>query len=111
MEKKEKCPDALLPDGPICPKCGQERGPSGINGGSWVHLNTYKEEKIVPDSDLLALFKELNESLNKTIVLLKDIEFHKQIRHHSAWEATVAWELKVQRIQKSVEAILEKHKS
>ena len=33
----EKCPDALLPDGPTCPRCGGRRGPSGIDGGSWVH--------------------------------------------------------------------------
>lgn len=31
------CPDALLPDGPVCPRCGKRRGPSGIDGGSWVH--------------------------------------------------------------------------
>lgn len=31
------CPDGLLPDGPICPKCGGVRGPSGIGGGTWVH--------------------------------------------------------------------------
>lgn len=31
------CPNALLPDGPICPRCGNRRGPSGVDGGSWVH--------------------------------------------------------------------------
>lgn len=36
----EKCPDALLPDGPRCPRCFGERGPSGIDGGSWVHIHT-----------------------------------------------------------------------
>lgn len=34
----EKCPDALLPDGPVCPRCGGERAPSGVDGGSWVHF-------------------------------------------------------------------------
>jgi len=34
----EKCEDALLPDGPKCPRCGGRRGPSGIGGGSWVHF-------------------------------------------------------------------------
>jgi hypothetical protein len=32
------CPDALLPDGPVCPRCGKPRAASGINGGSWVHF-------------------------------------------------------------------------
>jgi hypothetical protein len=32
------CEDGALPDGPICPKCGQDRGPSGVGGGTWVHL-------------------------------------------------------------------------
>lgn len=31
------CPDAQLPDGPTCPKCGGYRAPSGVGGGSWVH--------------------------------------------------------------------------
>lgn len=31
------CPDALLPDGPVCPRCGSPRAPSGVGGGSWVH--------------------------------------------------------------------------
>lgn len=33
----ERCPDALLPDGPTCPRCGGNRAPSGVDGGSWVH--------------------------------------------------------------------------
>jgi len=33
------CPDGLLPDGDKCPRCGQQRAPSGIDGGTWVHLN------------------------------------------------------------------------
>lgn len=32
------CPDALLPDGEHCPRCGCKRAPSGIDGGSWVHV-------------------------------------------------------------------------
>lgn len=32
-----KCPDGLLPDGPTCPRCGGKRGPSGVDGGTWVH--------------------------------------------------------------------------
>jgi hypothetical protein len=35
---KSRCPDALLPDGPTCPRCGRKRGPSGADGGSWVHI-------------------------------------------------------------------------
>lgn len=34
------CPDALLPDGEICPRCGKLRAPSGVDGGSWVHVDT-----------------------------------------------------------------------
>ncbi len=34
---EEKCPNALTPDGPVCPRCGGRRGPSGVDGGSWVH--------------------------------------------------------------------------
>jgi len=33
----DKCPDGLTPDGPVCPRCGGRRGPSGVDGGSWVH--------------------------------------------------------------------------
>lgn len=33
-----ECPNALLPDGPICPRCGGPRAPSGVDGGSWVHF-------------------------------------------------------------------------
>lgn len=32
-----ECPNALLPDGPVCPRCGGKRAPSGVDGGSWVH--------------------------------------------------------------------------
>jgi hypothetical protein len=32
------CPDGVLPDGPMCPLCGGKRGPSGVDGGSWVHI-------------------------------------------------------------------------
>lgn len=32
------CEDGVLPDGSICPKCGRDRGPSGVGGGTWVHL-------------------------------------------------------------------------
>lgn len=35
-----KCSNGLLPDGPTCPGCGKERGPSGVDGGSWVHMPT-----------------------------------------------------------------------
>ena len=34
----ESCPNALLPDGPVCPRCGGKRAPSGVDGGSWVHF-------------------------------------------------------------------------
>jgi len=33
----DKCPDDLLPGGDWCPRCGGERAPSGVDGGSWVH--------------------------------------------------------------------------
>jgi hypothetical protein len=36
------CPDALLPDGEICPRCGKTRAPSGAGGGSWVHYDRSK---------------------------------------------------------------------
>lgn len=35
---RDRCPDALLPDGPVCPGCGFSRGASGVRGGSWVHF-------------------------------------------------------------------------
>jgi len=31
------CPDGALPDGETCPRCGERRCPSGVDGGSWVH--------------------------------------------------------------------------
>lgn len=33
-----ECPNNILPDGPVCPRCGEERAPSGADGGSWVHF-------------------------------------------------------------------------
>jgi hypothetical protein len=33
-----RCENGLLPDGPTCPRCGKPRAPSGVDGGSWVHL-------------------------------------------------------------------------
>ena len=33
-----QCENGLLPDGPVCPRCGGPRGPSGVDGGSWVHM-------------------------------------------------------------------------
>jgi len=38
VHKAAECPNALLPDGPVCPRCGGRRGPSGVDGGSWVHF-------------------------------------------------------------------------
>jgi hypothetical protein len=35
---RDTCPDAQLPDGPTCPRCGGPRAPSGVGGGSWVHF-------------------------------------------------------------------------
>lgn len=37
-EELSKCLDNQQPDGPVCPKCGGSRAPSGADGGSWVHL-------------------------------------------------------------------------
>ena len=34
----QKCPDAQLPDGEACPRCGGKRAPSGVDRGSWVHF-------------------------------------------------------------------------
>lgn len=39
------CPDGLLPDGEICPRCGGKRGPSGIDGGSWVHIRAARSSE------------------------------------------------------------------
>lgn len=36
-DRSARCPDGLLPDGEICPRCGGRRGPSGVEGGTWVH--------------------------------------------------------------------------
>lgn len=33
------CLDGLLPNGEFCPRCGGRRAPSGIDGGTWVHLS------------------------------------------------------------------------
>ncbi len=33
-----RCPDGLLPDGESCPRCGGPRAPSGVGGGTWVHV-------------------------------------------------------------------------
>ncbi len=46
--KFDSCPDGLLPDGPICPRCGKNRAPSGIGGGTWVHWDGIVRTTIVP---------------------------------------------------------------
>lgn len=37
-EQAGACVNGLLPDGPICPRCGGPRAPSGAMGGMWVHF-------------------------------------------------------------------------
>lgn len=41
--KIKHCPNGLLPDGPICPGCGHRREPSGVGGGTWVHVPEPRE--------------------------------------------------------------------
>ncbi len=36
----DKCQDGLLPDGPVCPRCGGNRAPSGVDRGTWVHFES-----------------------------------------------------------------------
>lgn len=36
--REQNCPDGLLPDGEVCPKCGKNRAPSGVGWGTWVHF-------------------------------------------------------------------------
>jgi hypothetical protein len=47
-----KCPDGELPDGPVCPKCGEPRLPSGVDGGTWVHFPIKNISNILKDSEL-----------------------------------------------------------
>jgi hypothetical protein len=35
----KECADGQLPDGLVCPTCGQKRQPSGVDGGTWVHIS------------------------------------------------------------------------
>lgn len=46
-----KCPDGLLPDGESCPNCGHLRGPSGVDGGSWVHLTPELEARVLQNRE------------------------------------------------------------
>jgi len=45
----DKCPEGLLPDGEICPRCGRSRAPSGIDGGTWVHFPSTLMKNSVSD--------------------------------------------------------------
>ena len=47
--RKEECPDALTPDGDICPRCGGPRAPSGVDGGSWVHFPRKSPSELLQD--------------------------------------------------------------
>lgn len=47
----EACPDGLLPDGPKCPRCGGNRAPSGVGGGTWVHFDPGQQKQPAPASD------------------------------------------------------------
>lgn len=42
-----KCPDNLLPPGDICPRCLDPRAPSGADGGSWVHADLTRPDRVV----------------------------------------------------------------
>jgi hypothetical protein len=55
------CPDALLPDGPVCPRCGGHRGPSGIDGGSWVHCPAPTNNP--PPQDTIDVLAERTDAL------------------------------------------------
>ncbi len=55
----EKCPDALLPDGDICPRCGGPRGPSGVDGGSWVHISTAPDRVVSSEYSRGVLVREV----------------------------------------------------
>jgi hypothetical protein len=43
------CEDGLLPDGDICPKCGELRAPSGVGGGTWVHVGTAPDRVVLAE--------------------------------------------------------------
>ena len=53
---KMSCKDGQLPDGPICPVCGGERLPSGIGGGTWVHI--ISSEKPIDKDKKQSILKE-----------------------------------------------------
>lgn len=42
-----KC--AAKPDGPICQSCGGECAPSGVDGGSWVHFDSKRPDRVLVD--------------------------------------------------------------
>ena len=47
----EQCPNGLTPDGPVCPRCGGDRAPSGVDGGSWVHFQRRAEQPTLDESE------------------------------------------------------------
>lgn len=51
------CPNGLLPDGEICPRCGGPRAPSGVDGGSWVHFSSTPTQP-KRDSEVEALVRD-----------------------------------------------------
>ena len=44
-----KCEDGLISDGDICPRCGGPRAPSGVGGGTWVHVSTKPDRVVITE--------------------------------------------------------------
>lgn len=70
-EPTHDCADGQLPDGPVCPACGKERAPSGVDGGSWVH-------KLEPCADLVLSMDEY-QSAALELAILRGGVFDKQV--------------------------------
>jgi hypothetical protein len=80
------CPDGLLPDGEVCPRCGGRRGPSGIGGGTWVHYPT-ENEKV---AQLIQAIKNIAVNQGKTDEQVMDeISEHFGLNKERVFEFTI----------------------
>ena len=70
---------------------------------------TDKEEKIVPDAQLLGQFKDLLMSLNNGLKAINRIKKHKKVSTHSAWETAMKWERRLKDMRDASQDFINKH--
>ena len=70
-----------------------------------------EKEKLIPDTELVNLFDELNNSFNSSLVAIRKLKKNEKVRSNPAWEIMMKWERKIEGMNDSVDDFLERHKN